>query len=72
MKLPYLKHKSWPRDGQKIEEKLIQGSASDHLDHHCCQEMFDAVEHKDIKRYRAALEALVMNCFEGSEDGKDA
>lgn len=69
MKIPFLKNSKRPRIAQEPSpEKLIQGSESDHIEHHCMQELFDSAPNKDVKRFRSALEALVMNCFEWGED----
>ncbi len=68
VKLPFLKQKSWPRIAPKQEEKLINGSESDHLEDHCMKELMDAVESKDVKSFRAALEALILNCFEDEDE----
>ena len=72
MKLPFLKNRRLPRiQTEPTEEKLINGSASDHIDDHCATELMDATETKDVPKFRAALEALVLNCFENveAEDG---
>ncbi len=69
MKLPFLKNKRIPRIATApMDEKLVQGSASDHLEDHCIGELFDACVNKDVKAFRSAVEALVMNCFEESEN----
>lgn len=56
------------------EEKLIHGSSADHLEQHCAGELLDAVEKKDVKAFRSAFEALIMNCFEteGESDERNA
>lgn len=65
MKLPFLKQRKTPRiNANPTEEKLVQGSASDHLEEHCAGELMDAVEKKDVKAFRSAFETLIMNCFE--------
>ena len=69
MKLPFLKHR-FPRiavDGP--DDKLVQGSASDHLQDHVSGELFDAVKNKDIKAFRAAIEALLMDMFDWGDNG---
>lgn len=54
-----------PRIAPKpTEEKLVQGSASDHLEDYCVGELMEAVEEKNIKKFREAIEALVLNCFD--------
>lgn len=47
-----------------MEEKLVNGSPSDHLDDQCIQELMDACEEKNHTKFRQSLEALVMNMFE--------
>lgn len=73
--LPFLKYKKWPRIAPKQEEKLVNAPQSDLLEDHCIGELMEAVESKNVKAFRAALEALVMNCFEdegNEDDGRDA
>ena len=50
-----------------MDEKLVQGSASDHLEEHCIGELMDAVSSKNVKAFRSAFEALFMNCFDDGE-----
>jgi len=68
VKLAFLKEKSWPRTGPKPDEKLVQGSATDHLEEHCVGELMDAVKSKDVRAFRSALEALILNCFDEESD----
>lgn len=70
MKLPFLKNKHWPRVAKPMEEKMINGTPEDHLESHCAGELIDAVESKDVAKFRSALEALLMNMFE--EEAEDA
>lgn len=71
VKLPFLKQARLPRVAPEApDQKLVQGSESDLLDDHCFHELMDAVRAKDVKLFRQALEALVLNCFE--EDKQDA
>lgn len=67
MKLPFLKNSKWPRIAAPREEKLINGSESDHLEDHCIGEMWSAIEAKDVKGLRSAMEALVLNMFDDEE-----
>lgn len=46
----------------------MNGSANDHLEDHCIDELWSAVESKDVKSFRSAIEALVMSMFEDQED----
>lgn len=62
--LPFLKNRRARSQTGPQEERLVQGSASDHLEDHCAQEMLDAIASKDVKRFRAAFEALILNCFD--------
>ncbi len=74
MKLPNLKARKYPRVAPKpTEEKLVQGSESDHLENYCAGELFDAVKDRNPTAFLAALEALVLNCFdyEGEDDERD-
>lgn len=71
MKLPFLKNSKWPRSAPPPEEKLVNGSSSDHIEDHCFRELSEAIANKDVNMFRHALEALVMNCFE-TEGESDA
>lgn len=53
------------------DEKLIGGSYEDHMESHCISELMNAVEAKDVKKFRSAMEALVMNMFEMDEKESD-
>ena len=75
MKLPFLKTRKTPRVAiDPIEEKLVQGSADDHMNDHLLMELTDAYEARDVKLFRQALEGLIMNMFDydGDEDASDA
>ncbi len=65
--LPFLKNRSWPRIAKPMEEKMVNGSPDDHLEAHCAGELFEAIESKDVAKFRHALEALVLNCFESEQ-----
>lgn len=72
MKLPFLKNRKFPRVASKpTEEKLVSGSESDHLEDYCAKELMDAVADKDVKAFRSALEALILNCFSDEEPAQD-
>lgn len=72
MKLPFIKSSKWPRIGPKQDEKLVQGSESDHLQDYCLGELMDAIEQKNVKAFRSALEALFLDMFEmQDEESKD-
>lgn len=65
MKLPFLKHRKLPRIAvDPMQEKLVQGSSSDHLEDYVSGELMDAVANKDVKAFRSAIEALLMGMFE--------
>lgn len=67
MKLPFLKNRRLPRvAADPQEEKLVNGSASDHLQDHCMGELFEAASEKNVAKFRSALEALVLDMFEDS------
>lgn len=70
--MPFLKNRKLPRIAQDgPDEKLINGSESDYMDEFVMGELMDAYEHKDIGKFRSALEALVMNSFDwDDENGK--
>lgn len=66
MKLPFLKNSKLPRIAvDPPEEKLIGGSISDHV----MKELMDAAHDKDVKKFRASLEALLMDYCEGDKNG---
>jgi len=65
MSLPYLKGRRTPRiNPEPIEEKLVQGSQTDHINEKCLQELMDACANKDTKLFRQALESLITNMME--------
>jgi len=69
MKLPFLKRHKLPRvEIKNPEEKLINGSAEDHLEDYAIGEMMEAISEKNIKKFRSALEAMVLNQFEEEEE----
>lgn len=67
MKLSFLKNKRWPRIAPPMEHKSVGLDASDKLDEHLNQELLDAVADKNVARFRAALEALILNLFQNDE-----
>lgn len=67
MKLPYLKNRRMPRIADQSDETMTD--SDDPLEQHCVKELIEAVGNKDVKAFRAALEALILNCFDdGDED----
>ena len=72
---PYLeKEKNGPRVAQDpMPDKLVNGNADDELEHACIQELMEAVKDRDAKKFRQAVEALILTCFEAPEetDGRE-
>ena len=73
MKLPFLKKRKLPRIAEPIETKLVNGSSDDHIDDHMLGELIDAYDRRDVKLFRQALEALIMNMmdWDGEQDGNE-
>lgn len=71
MKLPFLKNKKIPRIADPKRNEPMDDDL-DALESHCVGELMEAVERKDIKAFMAAIEALVLNCFEGESNGHAA
>lgn len=68
-KLPFLKNRQLPRQEQPAPDaKLVQGSAQDHLEHAMSSELMGAVSSKDVRAFRAAIEALVLSMFDFDGD----
>ena len=74
MKLPFLKNRMPRQEVKPLADKMVNASASDHIDHAMATEHFEAHEAKDPKRFRASLEAMVHNMFdwEGEDNASDA
>lgn len=69
MKLPFLKNRRLPRVAPaQPEEKMVNESSEDQLERHCIQELWDAIERKDVGAFRSAMEALILNLFEEDEE----
>lgn len=72
--LPFLK--KLPRvnpDSHSLrEQRMVNGSQSSVLEHHCAGEFMDAAKSKNVKSFRAALEALILNLFEDQEGAEHA
>ena len=71
MKLPFLKGRQTPRIAPPMEEKLVQGSADDHINEHMLGELMDAYEAKDVKRFRQSMEGLILNMLNFDGDKED-
>lgn len=69
---PFLKRSRWPRLAKPMEEKSYRLSYADKMYDHLSGEMMESVGNKDVKRFRSALEALVLNLFEDQEHAVDA
>jgi hypothetical protein len=66
--IPFIKKTKLPKIASNLpQEKLVSSNPSDHLEHHAVMELMEAVKNKDVKAFRDALEAILMNAFE-SED----
>ena len=66
--LPFLKGRKTHRvNPDPIEEKLVQGSADDHINDHLMGELMDSYAAKDVKLFRQALEGLVMNMMDWNQ-----
>ena len=72
MLLPHLR-KLYPKVEQPAgEERLINASAEEMLEQHLRTELFDAIHEKDPAKFKSALEAVILNCFEeATEDGDE-
>lgn len=70
MNLPYLKSRRTPRIAPPMEEVLVQGSPSDHINEQMLGELISSYEDRDVKLFRHALEALILNmlAFEGADN----
>lgn len=67
--LPFLKNRRMPRiETNPREPMLVNASADDLIDDQSMSEMFDAIEKKDVRKFRQALEALVMNAFDHGDE----
>jgi hypothetical protein len=72
MELPFLKNRKIPRMAKdKPDDKLVNASSQDHIDDYCTQELMDACASKDVKRFRSALEALILNLFQDETPAHD-
>lgn len=68
-KLPFLKSRRLPKIAtDQPDPKLVNGSTTDHLEAHCFGELNESMKTKNVKKFRAALEALVMDCFDFDGD----
>ena len=72
MKLPFLKNSKLPRVGKPQDEKTINASLEEKLQDHLFDELTAAKDQKDVTRFREAIEALVLSCFEEETDADAA
>ncbi len=66
MKLPFLKNKR-PRSAKDQPTHNLKDEDMSMLEDHCVNELMASIESKDVKAFRAAIEALVHDCFEDVE-----
>ncbi len=72
LNLPFLKEKNWPRIAKgPQEDKLINGDPEDFIEQYILDELMDAFEHKDTKKFKQALEAMVLGMFDWERHRKD-
>lgn len=65
VKLPYLKNKRLPRIAtEPLTEKLVSGHPKDLMEDAMVDELIEAVQGKDVRLFRMALEALLLNSLE--------
>lgn len=69
MGLSRIKFRPPRMEQEKPSDKMVNASASEHLDHAMAGEHFDAHKEKDPKKFRSSLEAMVMNMFD--HDGEE-
>jgi hypothetical protein len=66
--LPFLKKRKAPRMQEPKPERLVNGSPDEMLEDQMIDELMDAAHDKDPSKFRHALEALIMNSFDYSEE----
>lgn len=67
MKLPFLQESKWPT-AIEPEERVVNPSSDKQLQDHLMDELLSAMEHKDSKRRREAMVALIHSIFEESHE----
>lgn len=67
MFLPFLKEKKWPRLAKPMDQKSYGLSASETLEDYCIEELMTACMDKNVSAFLAAIEALLLNCFEDEQ-----
>ncbi len=70
MNLPFLKARRTPRVKVENEDDSYEHSPDEDavINSHLSHELISALETKDVRLFRDALEALVLNAFEQKED----
>ena len=58
--------------GKQPDEKTVNASLEEKLEEHLFSELMAAASQKDVTRFREAIEALVLNCFEEETDATPA
>ena len=65
VKLPFLKQRKLPKIAEgPMDEKLVNGGPEDFIEQYVMEELMDAFEHKDLKKFKQALEAMVLGMFD--------
>lgn len=67
MKLPFLQESKWPIS-KEPEERVVNPSHDTSLQDHLMDELLSALEHKDRKRLREALQALIHSIKNEDQD----
>ncbi len=69
MQLPFLKARRTPRVKVENEKDAYDSSPDEDavIDSHLSHELISALESKDVRLFREALEAIVLNAFEQEE-----
>lgn len=65
--LPFIKHRPPRLPVPNKPDHLVQASETDHIDHACIGELFNALESKDVDKLKQSLEALVVNMMDSME-----
>ena len=67
--LAVLRRKRGPSLAQEPRDPiLVGGSPEDHIADHCFDQIKEAMEESDVKKFRSALEAMVLNMFDFDGD----
>lgn len=66
--LPFIKRRKLPRHQEPTPDKMVGLSSDEQLEDHCVEELMQACTDKDPKKFRQAVEALVMHGFDYGDD----